>query len=436
MKGKCKYDNSSKRSAVNSTQFLLSIIYCILSTLVFVGCVETGNKKQIQEAKDSTNKVIYYCPMHPDVEQDFPGKCPKPECHGMDLMQKMSSEVEKVLKPVNSTVLGLIKTTKAVYKKMPMDVQTTGYIDYDDRTRNNISSLVSGRIEKLYIKYDFQPIHIGEKVFEIYSPELVNAQQNLAYIINNDPEETTLVESAKLKLKLLGFTDNMLNEIMKTKKIMQTVPVYSKYEGHVHEEGGMSPSSSSSGMSVAKNESFGSAKILSVKEGQYIMMGETVLNVISNENTAVIIQIKAEDLSKVNRNAEVKITVEEGTSINGKIDFIEPILKPGAKTIAAKIYFNNKTTKYKVGSFVKAKIQGEAFETLWIPLSPVLDLGNKKIVLLKKNGTYTVKKIETGVRSGNMIEVADGLTEIDEIATEAHYLIDSEGFIKTTNDDE
>jgi Cu(I)/Ag(I) efflux system membrane fusion protein len=433
MKGKCKYDNSSKQPAVN---FLLPAVYWLLAILFFAGCRSTVNENKKQEIADSTQKIIYYCPMHPDVEQDFPGKCPKPECHGMDLIQKMSSEVEKVLKPVNSSVLGLIKTTKAVFGKMPMDVETTGYIDYDDRTRNNISSFVSGRIEKLYIKYDFQPIHKGEKVFEIYSPELVTAQQNLAYILNNDPEETTLVESAKQKLKFLGFTDNMLNEIMKTKKIMQTVPVYSKYEGHVHESGGMEPpASSNGGMSAAKNENYGSAKILSVKEGQYVMMGETVLNVISNENTAVVIQIKAEDISKINKNAEAEITVEEGTSINGKIDFIEPILKPGAKTIAAKIYFNNKNTKYKIGSLVKARIKVQEFESLWIPVSALVDLGKKKIVWVKKDGNFEVKEIETGVRSGKMIEVSDGLTSDDEIAEEAHYLTDSEGFINTNEDE-
>jgi Cu(I)/Ag(I) efflux system membrane fusion protein len=227
----------------------------------------------------------------------------------------------------------------------------------------------------------------------------------------------------------------MLNEIMKTKKIMQTVPVYSKYEGHVHEAGGMTPPASSNGMSATKNENYGSAKILSVKEGQYVMMGETVLNVISNENTAVIIQLKSEDISKVNKKAEAEITVEEGASINGKIDFIEPILKPGEKTIAAKIYFNNKNTKFKIGSLVKTKIKVKEFESLWIPVSALIDLGNKRIVWVKKDGNFEAKKIETGTRSGNMIEVSDGLTVDDEIAEEAHYLTDSEGFINTNEDE-
>jgi Cu(I)/Ag(I) efflux system membrane fusion protein len=193
--------------------------------------------------------------------------------------------------------------------------------------------------------------------------------------------------------------------------------------------GGMKPSGSSDKMDSQNNENYESAKILSVKEGQYVMMGETVLNVISNENTAVIIQVRSEDMSKIKIGSEAEVTIEEGSVMNGKVEFIEPILRSGTKTVSAKIYFNNTKANFKIGSLVTAKIKSDEFEALWIPTSALVNLGNEKVVWISKNGYFISKKIETGARSGNMIEIADGLTEDDVIAQEAHYLTDSEGFI-------
>src|ERR1035437_3085071 len=201
MKRKCRYGNISRQLAISSWQ-RLPIVYCLLSIALIFSCGQ--NKKQ--EAVNNTPKTVYYCPMHPDVQQDHPGKCPHKECNGMDLVSKtLDSLSENVLKPVNASVLSSVQTVKPVFKKMTLGLDATGYIDYDSRTNNNITSLYSGRIEKLYVKYLYQPIHKGERVFDIYSPELVTAQENLIYLLNNDPLETGLITAAKQKLQILGF---------------------------------------------------------------------------------------------------------------------------------------------------------------------------------------------------------------------------------------
>jgi len=431
MKRKCRYGKRSRQSAVGNRQIIF-IVYCLLLVVLISSCGE--NKKQ--ETVNNTPKIVYYCPMHPDVQQDHPGKCPHEECNGMDLVSKtLDSLSENVLKPANASVLSSAQTIKPVFQKMQLDFDATGYIDYDSRTNNNISSLYSGRIEKLYVKYLYQPIHKGEKVFEIYSPELVTAQENLIYLLNNDALETGLIAAAKQKLMILGFMNDLLDELVKTKKVIQAVPVFSSYEGHVHEVKTVKAFSSGMSDTEEKRNDFLSGGKLSVKEGMYIMMGEPIFNVVSDEKLAVMLQIKAEDMSKVHTGQKVEIEVDGGMKINGTIDFIEPMLKDAAKTMVARVYFENRNQDFKVGSLVKAKIKGEEFGALWIPLTALVDLGKEKIVWVKENGNFVAVKVETGARANGMIEVSDGLTEESEIAAEAHYFMDSEGFIKTNQDE-
>jgi membrane fusion protein, copper/silver efflux system len=427
MKEKCKYGKINWQIAVSSWQYLL-IAFCLFA--IFTGCGEKKHSEQQLQTSNSKLQTVYYCPMHPEIQQDHPGKCPKPECKGMELILKMSDTLlAKVLRPVNNSVLASVKTVKPVFHKMNLDVEANGYIDYDMRTENNISSLYSGRIEKLYIKYLYQRVRKGEKLFEIYSPELVTAQENLIYLLINDSGETGLINAVKQKLKLLGLSDNLIEQISSSKKTMYSVPVFSRYSGHAHQMKAMDD-----GMNTGSMRS----EELSVKEGMYVMMGETIFNIVDPNRVAVIIQLKSGDISKVKPDALVEMKIGEDTTMTmtGKIDFIEPTLREGLKTMTAKVYFDNSTHKHKVGTLVKAKINGSELETLWIPLSALVDLGKEKIVWVKFNGMFQAKKVETGTMINSMVEISDGLTEEDEIASEAHYLVDSEGFITTESNEE
>lgn len=379
----------------------------------------------------SETSLIYYCPMHPEIQQDKPGKCPIPVCKGMDLILKESnSYLDAALKPVSSNVLSKIHIISPIYKNLPIKVEALGYIDYDNLSKYDISSRYSGRIDKLYIKYNYQPIKKGDVVFEVYSADLVTAQENLLYLLKTSADEKSLIDAAIQKLKLLQLTQEQIEEIVNTKKIKYAIPVFSKYNGHVHEM-------IDSKMSTSDMNDYQKSPILSVKEGMYVERGKILFNVVDPHKVVVMLKIKASDMSKISLGADVAFLIDNDTNMmmNGKINFIEPVFNNNSKTLMVRVNMDNAEHKHKIGSLVNATIVSDSLETLWVPESAVIDLGKSKIVWVQKEGTFKAVKVETGVNSTGMIEIADGLTETDKIASEGHYLSDSEGFVKINEDE-
>ncbi len=428
---------------------------CFVLSIVFASCNQTPNKvdESSQTVMVSSKKEIYYCPMHPEIEQDHPGICPKPVCKGMDLIKKIPEDIlNVVLKPVNSSVLSAIKTVNPEEKELSVNIDVQGYIDYDDRNKHDIASRFSGRIEKLYVKYNYQPILRGSWIFDIYSPDLVTAQENLIYLLKTDSKETALINAAKQKLKLLGFTDMQTDDLVHSKQVLYTIPVLSKWDGHIHEmyaqvspqQNGQGMSSmgskdASSGSSLSQNNAVSnnsnklqSTSELSIKEGMYVARGQTIFNVVDPHQVVLMLQIRAEDISKVMLNQKVKFVLDgnQEEEMIGKINFIEPFLKPDSKTLMVRVDVNNEKHKLKVGALVSATIAVEAVEGLWVPSKSVINLGKEKMVWLKKDDYFVAQRIEVGAVTKDWVEIYDGISKRDEIAAEAYYLVDSEGFVK------
>ena len=396
----------------------------VVGCWLLVSC--NGDTQEQTPMANAQSDSIYYCPMHPEVQQNHPGKCPKPECHEMPLVLKQSDDyLESALKSVSSNVLSKIHIVNPEFKKIPIQVEALGFIDYDNFSKYDISSRYSGRIDKLYIKYNYQPIKKGDVIFEVYSADLVTAQENFLYLLKTSPNEKELINAAKQKLKLLQLTPEQIEEIVNTKKVKTEMPVFSKYDGHVHEM-------VDSKMVTAEMNDYQKSPLLSVKEGMYVERGKVLFNVVDPNKVVVMLKIKASDISKVHLGESVHFYINSDTSMvmKGKIDFIEPVFSVNTKTLMVRVNMNNEGHKHKIGSLVNATVVSDSLKTLWVPESAVVDLGKSKIVWIQKNGSFKAVKVETGVSSMGMVEIADGLIETDKIASEAHYLSDSEGFIK------
>jgi hypothetical protein len=216
---------------------------------------------------------VYTCPMHPQIVQNKPGTCPI--CH-MDLVKRPSladsthanpasghahtadatEGLDHLLKPTHSYVVSDVQTIYPVKESREITVELPGSVEYDARRQQVVSARFGGRIEKLYVRYNYQPVRKGQKLFEIYSPELLTAQQEFLFLLEKDADNAALIASARQKLSLLGLAPAQINQIAATRQPQYRLAVYSPYDGFVVENSrpassSVAPSSSASNASAA-----------------------------------------------------------------------------------------------------------------------------------------------------------------------------------------
>lgn len=381
------------------------------------------NHMQLQEKK------VYTCPMHPQIIKDQPGQCP---ICGMTLVENKNdgksirdSDLTFLLKPTNKYVLSTIKTIRPQEKELPVEFMATGNIAYDTRLINTVSARVSGRIEKLYVKYKFQPVSKGDKLMDIYSKDLVTEQENYIFLLNNDNGNKAIITAAENKLMLMGLNKEQAAELKTSKKVVQTISIYSSYSGHLHD---LSNMKQGNGMNNSKEIN----QELQIHEGMYVEKGQTVFNIYRTNKVWAILNFYPEGENFIKAGQKIKLSIDGiNNFLQAKIDFIEPVLRPNQKTISARVYLDNPDGNIKIGALVKATVVGETIKGLYLPASSTLSLGETDVIFVLKDKLFKATPVKLGGRSDGWIEILSGLPRTEDIAENAQLLMDSESFVKT-----
>ena len=411
-------------------KYNLSISVILISFFFLLFSCNERTKKQTKTEKA---KETWTCSMHPEVIRDGSGSCP---ICGMDLIKKEEKaaaikgiELDDLLQPTDQFVVSSIPVVGLQHEKKSVPVEVLGSVTYDTRHINTISARVSGRIEKLFVHYRYQHIRKGERIMDIYSPELMTAQQELLFLINNDSENSGLIHAAKQKLLLLGMTEGQLASVIQSGKSISTVTIFSDYSGHLHEAGNSMPITL---RTDEKTDPAATMEELPVKEGMYVEKGQNIFQLFNTDNIWVILNIFPESQGIVKLGNKVKITSETNPTMimDGKIDFIEPVYRPENKTLTARVYLKNSMGMIPIGSQVRARIFTHNEISTWLPKDAILSLGMDKVVFLKTNGGFQAHKVITGLLDTNQIQIVSGLKENDSVAANGQYLADSESFIK------
>lgn len=408
---------------------LVVLVISIIGFAIYFFGIKPG-----KHSENSHQTETYTCPMPQDsVFSDKPGKCPK--C-GMNLMKIVvkdkaleDNSIENLLKPTDNFIVGNYKTTTPKDTTLTTEINLPGIVAYDPNAAVNIAARMNGRIEKMYVNYKFQRVNKGQKLFDLYSPELLTEQQNFIYMISEDMGNyTSVVNASKKKLLLYGMTSNQINTLAATKKSNPVITIYSPAYGIVAGTDNMTKTAD-----VSMPNSAGNTESLALKEGDYIKKNQTVFKLLNTSKVWGIFNVSQGYNSLVKTNQSIRITTEldDKEFIDARINFIETQFNPADKTNRVRVYLDNNASKLPIGLRLQGVVKTNPVKGIWIQKQALVSIGNKKIVFLKTGNGFKVKAIKTGIEIGDFVQVIDGISVTDSIAENGTYLIDSESFIKT-----
>ena len=407
-------------------------------SLAFIGIFIIGiaiyffAKKSDNHSEMGHQNEVYTCSMHPEIIRDKPGNCP---ICGMTLVKKVTennsvddNSIDNLIKPTDNFIVGNYQTTTAIDTTISSEINLPGIVEYDPNSSVNIAARMSGRIEKMYVNYKYQKVNKGQKLFDLYSPELLTEQQNFIYMVINDADNISIINASKQKLLLYGMTQNQINTLITSKTANPRISIYSPASGIIDGTETMANVST-----PAMQSGSNSTEILNVKEGNYIKKGEVIFKLLNTDKVWGIFNVIQGYNSLIKTSQSIQITTEldKNEVIDAQINFVETQLNPADKTNRIRVYLNNNKLKLPIGLRLQGIVKTNAVNGIWIQKQSMVSIGNKKIVFLKMENGFKASSIKTGIEMDDFIQIIEGISIKDTIAKNAQYLIDSESFIKT-----
>lgn len=361
---------------------------------------------------------------------------------------KIDSNLSHLLKPSNEQVVSTLPLIKAEYGTKIFTEEAQGIINYDSRNQNSISSRVGGRIERLLIRYNYQPVRKGQLIMEIYAPDLAAAQQELLFLKQSNDQN--LFEGAKQRLLLLGMSASGIDQVLKTGKINYRIPVYSNADGYILEKtASAAPTSAPAATAAGAGDGMSSmgggsgaptpapvaeASINSpvmLREGQYVSAGQSLFTIYNANQLVAEFSLKPAMAALVKKGDKFVFykTADKSSIQTAAIGMIQPVFKNGESFTIARVYLNQ--PQFRVGELLTARIPVLLSASWWLPESAVVTLGNQTILFRKEGNVVVPKVIKAGVTIAGMVQIKEDISNW-QISKNAAYLVDSESFIKMT----
>ncbi len=365
-------------------------------------------------------KILYWrAPMDPNEIYDHPGKSKM----GMELVPVYEDEAGSsgivTIEPAVVQNMN-VKTEKVKSMKLSNIVVTNGILTTNEQTDYIVTTRVNGWIDKLYINYTGQKVNKGDRLMDIYSPELVAAQQELlsAIAYKNAVSKTDvndildsgdmLIKNTIRKLQLLEMSDSDIKKLIETKEVKTYATLYAQRNGTV----------------ISKN----------VLEGQKVTPGMTLLHISDLSLLWLTADIYEYELSKIQLGSrtEIRFNFLPDKTFTGKVSFIYPTIEPKTRTAKVRIDIRNKNDLLKPAMLANVTIYGKELGVKpVVSENAVIRSGRKDIVIIALgNGKFKPQEIKLDGYADGYYQVLDGLTEGTTIVTSAQFLIDSESNLR------
>lgn len=355
---------------------------------------------------------LWTCSMHPQIRQPKPGLCPL--C-GMDLIpvetdSSMDAASRQLTLSPAARALAEVAVAPVERRHVPVEIRMVGKVQFDETRLAYISPRVSGRLDRLYANYAGLAVKAGDPLADLYSPDLVSAQQELLQAVKAavGASSASLLAAARERLRLWGLTAEQIAGIEQSGAVREHVTFYAPIGGIVVEK--------------------------EAREGQYVEPGMRLFTVADLSRVWVVLDAYESDLAWLREGQEVEFHAEAypGESFKATIAFIEPVLDPMTRTVKVRLHAPNDDGRLKPEMFVRAIVRAGSSETadppLVIPASAPLLTGERAVVYVAvpgMDGTYEGRDVVLGPRAGNFYLVREGLEEGEPVVVHGAFKLDS-----------
>jgi len=463
---------SDKKTPASSRRFGAGTLVVVLVAGLGLGggaayLLSRGEPDHGPSAASTEAKTRYTCPMHPTIVSDHPGDCPicgmalvkvggassaaagerkiafyrspmdakqtspvpRKDEMGMDYLPVYEDEASGAASPVEGLatvnidpqrqqLIGL-RTVEASQGPVGASWRTVGKVAVDETNVHHVNIKVGGFVDTVYVDYVGKPVRRGERLFSIYSPDLLSVQQEYLLALRTRKALSEggvatgagddLVDSARERLRLWDIPESELKRLEETGKPTKNLTMYSPMTGVVTKK--------------------------DIVMGHRLNEGDMPYEITDLSRVWVLADAYETDLAriKMGMTATLSLQAYPNKTFKGKVIFIDPILDAKTRTAKVRLEFANPKAELKPEMFGEVTLQSEKREGLRIPADAVIDSGTKKVVFVALDeGKFQPREVEVGSVNGDNVEIVSGLQVGDKVVTRANFLIDSESRLRAS----
>ena len=356
-------------------------------------------------------KALYYHdPMFPQQKFDKPGKSPFMDMQLVPVYgdEKPGADSGVTVSARAQQNLGM-RTALAEVVEFRQEMPAVGTVQVDERRIARAEVRAAGWVEKLHVRAVNDPVRAGQVLAEIYSPDLVAAQEEYLLarrMAQANATEEPLVRAGRRRLESMGLRDAEIRRIEQSGAAIRRVPLVAPISGIVSE--------------------------LGVREGAMLQAGAPAFTLTDLSSVWIVVEVPEAQgaLLRPGLRAEVSVPTAPGRTFEGMLDYVYPELSAQTRTLKARITLPNPRLELKPGMFVTAALVSAARKVLAVPTEAVIQTGTRNVVIVMDGERFRPATVKTGAEIDGRTEIREGLKPGERVVASGQFLIDSESSLK------